>query len=174
MTANCWVNGAEQDQLAVSDRGLLYGDGVFETMAVRAGRLPLLDRHLARLGQGMRRLGIEGLDLTLLAREVSRRCEGVHSAVARLTVTRGSSARGYQPPAIARPTWILSLSEWPPHLAERARDGVVARLCQQRLARQPALAGIKHLNRLEQVLARAEWRRRPASTDRSRYPHQNG
>lgn len=158
MTPSCWINGEERDQVAVNDRGLLYGDGVFETMAVRAGSLPLLDRHMARLGRGLRRLGIDGLDLALLAAEVRRCCAGVDQAVARLTVTRGPSLRGYQPPAVPEPTRILSLSDWPRDLARRAGEGVVIRLCRQRLATQPVLAGIKHLNRLEQVLARAEWR----------------
>jgi len=158
MTPSCWVNGAEQDQIAVSDRGLRYGDGLFETMAVRAGRIPLLDRHLARLSLGLRRLGIEGVDVARLGGDVRRRCAAADRGVARLTVTRGSSARGYQPPVVAEPNWILALSEWPQGLAASARDGVVIRLCRQRLASQPALAGIKHLNRLEQVLARAEWR----------------
>jgi 4-amino-4-deoxychorismate lyase len=74
--------------------------------------------------------------------------------VLKLIVTRGTGGRGYAPDTAATPTWILSQHALPP---ETPDDGIVVRWCETRLAVQPALAGIKHCNRLEQVLARAEW-----------------
>jgi len=157
MNARTWVNGEMRDGLPVTDRGLQYGDGVFETMAICEGRLPLLDRHMARLGRGIGRLGIALPPALDLAAEVASRVSSVRQGVAKLIITRGSSGRGYQLPPRSMPNWILTLSEWPEHYAGVLAQGAHLRLCRQTLAIQPSLAGIKHLNRLEQVLARAEW-----------------
>lgn len=151
-----WVDGVAGDAIAASDRGLAYGDGLFETMRVVHGAIPLLERHLARLADGCARLGIA--PPPAIARELAEACVGVGDGVAKLVLTRGAGARGYAPPAGSRATRVLTiapLAAWPAHHYAR---GIAVRLCDTRLALQPALAGMKHLNRLEQVLARAEWR----------------
>ncbi len=137
----------------LDDRGLHYGDGLFETMALQGGRLRLLDLHLERLAQGAARLAIPlpGLDGLGAALEAFARQQG--EGVLKLILTRGSG-RGYAPPAAPSPNLILSHYPAPPM---DGQEGVAVRLCALRLSRQPLLAGIKHLNRLEQVLARAEW-----------------
>lgn len=137
-----------------TDRGLAYGDGVFETIAVNDGVPLALDRHLARIEAGCRRLGF---DAPPLADDIRDRCAGHARAVLKVIVTRGEGGRGYRPPTDPVPTRVITLHAWPAHDPAWAEQGVAVRWCETRLAIQPALAGLKHLNRLEQVLARAEW-----------------
>lgn len=151
-----WIDGRPAALLSVGDRGLAYGDGLFETVAVRHGRIALLERHLQRLGEGARRLLLP-LDLDLVRAELLAFAGELGSGVAKLIVTRGDGLRGYAPPADAHCRRILSGSPPPAYPARHAREGVRLYPCATRLAEQPLLAGLKHLNRLEQVLARAEW-----------------
>jgi 4-amino-4-deoxychorismate lyase len=151
------INGTPRETLPVGDRGLAYGDGLFETVAVRDGRLLLWSEHLDRLRAGCARLGIPPPDRTALTREAESLCGQPGRAVLRITLTRGGGGRGYRPDPDAMPTRIVARHPWPDTPDDRRSDGVAVRLCNTRLAVQPALAGIKHLNRLEQVLARAEW-----------------
>jgi 4-amino-4-deoxychorismate lyase len=156
MSWHVLVNGEPASAVPVSDRGLLYGDGVFETVLVARGHPVLWREHLARLAEGCRRLGLESSDPGVLAEELAAVSSGRDRCVVRLTLTRGEGARGYRPEA-TRNTRIVAA--YPaPEVAETAYlEGIAVRCCSTRLARQPRLAGIKHLNRLEQVLARAEW-----------------
>lgn len=147
-----WLNGEPAHAVPLADRGLQYGDGVFETMRVRDGRPLQLDRHLARLHAGLQRLHIPFDGLDTLRGELTAACAGRSGAVLKAIVTRGAGGRGYQPPTTPSATRIIGLFDLP----ERP-DTCDLRVCDVRLAAQPALAGIKHLNRLEQVLARAEW-----------------
>lgn len=156
------VNGVEQDQLPVSDRGLQYGDGVFETIAYHNGQLRFVSAHLDRLSQGCKRLGIDFQQRKALKIELHKICSDLDTkqsknAVVKIIVTRGSGGRGYQAAVDMEPTRIISIHPWPSHPEENTTAGVKVRLCQQRLVDNPALAGIKHLNRLEQILARNEW-----------------
>lgn len=150
------VNGAEQDVIGIDDRGLRYGDGLFETIAVRAGKPCHWDRHWSRLQHGALRLAIP-MPPTI-EDEARRVCAGASRAVLRIILTRGSGGQGYAADDSVPPNRIVSLLPWRERPSEWARDGVAVRLCRTRLARNPLLAGLKHLNRLEQVLARAEWR----------------
>ncbi|MBM7061002.1 aminodeoxychorismate lyase [Pseudomonas sp. UL073] len=151
-----WVDGIPADALSVKDRGLAYGDGLFETIAVRSGRAPLLSRHLHRLSDGCQRLGIS-CDLAMLDAELQRFAAAVGDGVAKFIVTRGDGQRGYAPTTTEQPRRLLQSSAFPTYPPEHAAQGVRLFPCQTRLAEQPLLAGMKHLNRLEQVLARAEW-----------------
>lgn len=151
-----WIDGRPAALLPVSDRGLAYGDGLFETIAVRQGRIALLERHLQRLAEGGRRLQLP-LPLDELRSELLAFAGELGHGVAKLIVTRGDGLRGYAPPAEARCRRIL-LGSPPPAYPPRHREaGIRLFPCATRLAEQPLLAGLKHLNRLEQVLARAEW-----------------
>ena len=96
-----WVDGRPAAELSVRDRGLAYGDGLFETLAVRAGTPRLLERHLARLEEGCRRLAIP-LDAAALRQELLAFCAALGDGVAKLIVTRGEGLRGYAPPAEPR------------------------------------------------------------------------
>lgn len=151
------VDGVAQTQVRADDRGLLYGDGLFETILFVRGEAPLWPRHMTRLLEGCTRLRLPMPDANALAHEASVVCAGMDRAVVRLTITRGSGPRGYAPPTPTQPLRVVSASpapEIPPGWYDR---GVRVRCCDLRLSAQPPLAGIKHLNRLENVLARAEW-----------------
>jgi 4-amino-4-deoxychorismate lyase len=154
---SCWVNGIPGASVSAADRGLQYGDGLFETMAVRQGRIALLERHLARLARGCERLGIDGVPVEELSRELMRAAGEPAVGVIKLIVTRGPQGRGYRPGRQLLPTRIITTYPAPEYPSDWARTGVQLRICATRLAEQPQLAGLKHLNRLEQVLARREW-----------------
>ncbi|MCY1350281.1 Aminodeoxychorismate lyase [compost metagenome] len=151
-----WVDGHPAGTLSIKDRGLAYGDGLFETLFVRGGQPRLLHRHLARLREGCTRLAIE-LDLTALQAELQAFCAVLGDGVAKLILTRGDGQRGYAPVSAGMPRRILQASAVPAYPPQHAEQGVRLYPCRTCLAEQPLLAGLKHLNRLEQVLARAEW-----------------
>lgn len=157
MHTRCLINGAPGDAVAVTDRGLHYGDGLFETLAVRDGHCEFWDRHMQRLHAGCERLRIPAPDSAQLADEARQLVHDSARCVLKIIVTRGSGGRGYRVPDTAQPTRILLRGDWPDHPHAHAEQGVRVRLCTQRLGTNPALAGLKHLNRLEQVLARMEW-----------------
>lgn len=151
------VNGREQGHIAVADRGLQYGDGLFETIAVIGGEPRLWKRHWQRLAAGCQRLGITGVDHDVLRGEVDGVCNGMERGVLKIIVTRGEGGRGYRPPQSVEATRIVATHPWPSYPETHWRQGVAMRTCTTRLGRNTALAGLKHLNRLEQVLARCEW-----------------
>ena len=149
------IDGIPAESIPLTDRALHFGDGVFETMHAGGGRIPLLARHLARLEQGCARLGIAAPDQRVLVRELTGFAEQTQAGVLKLIVSRGASGRGYSAGA-GEPTRVVLAYEALVPQASCYRDGVATGWCKLRLARGEELAGIKHLNRLEQVLARAE------------------
>lgn len=157
MSGGTLINGEPGGLLDPGDRGLAYGDGLFETLAVVEARAQHWDRHFARLLRGCERLGIPAPDPLCLAQEAASLCAGVPRGVLKLILTRGVGGRGYRPPPQPEPTRILSLHAWPDYPASHREQGVKVRLCSTPLALNRRLAGLKHLNRLEQILARAEW-----------------
>ena len=151
-----WVDGQPQATLGLSDRGLAYGDGLFETIAVASGRPLLFKRHLYRLFEGCTRLGM-AVDRALIERELLGYAKAMGSGVLKLILTRGDSQRGYGADPSASPRRILQASPRPAYPQSHYDTGVRLFPCATRLAEQPLLAGLKHLNRLEQVIARNEW-----------------
>ena len=149
------VNGVESSAISVDDRGLQYGDGLFETMLAQDGRVRHFDRHMERLAEGGRRLGMPVPDPDLIAAECERALAGLGAGSVKLMVTRGPGPRSYRPPAEPSVTRIVVSSA--PKPRNDPDDGIVVRLCETPLGLNPRLAGLKHLNRLEQVLACAEW-----------------
>ena len=152
MASASFVGLARADGVSPANRGLNYGDGLFETMRVHRGTLPLWPRHLARLREGAQRLGIAVPDPAFIEARIAEMGDGVDAGVLKLLLTRGDGGRGYAPPVDAPPAWMLALHPLPPASA----TGLRLHACETRLAIQPALAGLKHCNRLEQVLARVE------------------
>ncbi|HEV7606144.1 MAG TPA: aminodeoxychorismate lyase [Steroidobacteraceae bacterium] len=151
-----WIDGAPADRVPIDDRGLQYGDGLFETMLVRHGRVRFIDAHLARLALGCTRLAIPfEVGAALRAEIAATSARAPALAILKLIVTRGSGPRrGYPPAAPVRPRRLLSLFAVPP--VPPMDEGVDVRLAALTVAENPALAGIKHLNRLENVLAASE------------------
>lgn len=150
-----WINGQPESRLPVSDRGLAYGDGLFETIRITSRGPVLLDYHLDRLMLGCRRLHIPLQREAMLA-ELERWPGFTVPGVIKLIVTRGSGGRGYAP-AVMEPCRILQHFPVPVYPDAWFEQGIGVFPCQTRLGQVPELVGIKHLNRLEQVLARGEW-----------------
>lgn len=144
----------EQQWVSMDDRGLAYGDGLFETVLVRDGKPLLWDQHMTRLAHGCQVLGIPLPSQDELDRLPGQVGPGLR--VLKLILTRGSGGRGYLPPASSLPCLRWQATDFLPQPL-RWRDGVRVRHCRLRLGVQPLLAGLKHLNRLENVLARNEW-----------------
>jgi 4-amino-4-deoxychorismate lyase len=146
-----FINGAAGDSLSSHDRGLAYGHGVFETMRLGSGDIPLRAHHLARLAEGLRQLAIPcdpgAIEAQLLALLPAMPADGT----VKLVVTAGIGPRGYRPAARGHPSVIV---HWYPPAAPVASARL--RPCEYRLPVNPRLAGIKHLNRLDQVLAATE------------------
>jgi 4-amino-4-deoxychorismate lyase len=152
------IDGIQTDLIDAGDRGLQYGDGLFETIAVEQGEPQRWPQHMARLQAGCERLGISLPDEQTLLEEARTLCaDGRERTVLKVIVTRGSGGRGYRAFAGALSHRILSLHPRPDYPIAWQQEGIRIRVCETRLGLQPALAGLKHLNRLEQVLARSEW-----------------
>ncbi len=151
-----WLDGVPLDADAGLDRGLEFGDGLFETIAVSGSRPRLLERHLARLAGGCERLGLAGPEPGALAAELTAAALRPGTGLLKLIVTRGAGGTGYGIGPAARARRYLYAGPARARPADWAAEGVAVRLLTTRLAEQPLLAGLKHLNRLEQVLARRE------------------
>ena len=158
MTAAVLINGVTPADplhaLPIEDRGFQYGDGVFESALLARGRVRFLEQHLRRLALGCERLGITPPDAGILRSDVQRLSGSAERAVLKIVVTRGIGPRSYRPSASSKTTRVVALYPAPP---QPAVTGLALRWCETRLGRNARLAGIKHLNRLEQVLAQAEW-----------------
>jgi 4-amino-4-deoxychorismate lyase len=151
------VNGVEGAGVAADDRGLQYGDGLFETMAAVDGSIRHFELHMGRLADGCKRLWIPMPGIEQIAADCRRVLEGLGSATVKLIVTRGAGPRGYAPPDEPTVTRIVTAASSHAHDAAAMRP-VVAQVCRTRLALSEQFAGMKHLNRIEQVMAAAELR----------------
>lgn len=156
------VNGVLGAQVSPLDRGFAYGDGVFETCKMLQGKIPLWHLHKERLLKSCEKLSIPVVidlveaQLTSLISLLAT--TNIENAVVKFTVTRGQGGRGYRAPDTTSPTIVIGVFPAANYPQGYFSEGVSVRLCNQRLSCNPSLAGLKHLNRLEQVLARAEWR----------------
>ncbi len=150
------VNGKPGNLISIRDRGLLYGDGVFRTFGASHGKAQQWPLHFRKLQHDCAALGIACPDEALLSAELNNLLAQHPDGVVKLIVTRGEGARGYAPPVAAEATRLWDISPVPEYPADWTTYGIKARLCQLRLGHQRHLAGIKHLNRLENVLAAAE------------------
>ncbi len=150
------INGRRATEVDATDRGLAYGDGLFETIAVADARPCLWTLHLQRLAQGCARLGIPLPEPAALLDECTAEINGQPQGALKIILTRGAGPRGYRAPDQPKPTRIVQFSRGA-IASPAAAPAVQLRVCRTRLGWNPALAGIKHLNRLEQVMARREW-----------------
>lgn len=149
------INGTTQQTLPATDRALQFGDGCFTTARVVNGQIQFIAAHLRRLRQACERLFIPFQHWEQLAQEMQSLAAGKAAGVVKVILSRGSGGRGYSIADCQTPTRILSFSAMPAHYSRWRDQGVTLALSPVRLGRNPQLAGIKHLNRLEQVLIRA-------------------
>ena len=146
------VDGEAVTSITITDRGLHYADALFETIRMRGDTAPLWSHHMLRLCRGAERLGMPAPDTGLLARECARLSAGKQASVCKIIYTRGSGGQAYSPPEDPRPVRVIMALEAPP----LTPSGIAVTFCRTPLATSPALAGLKHCGRLEQVLARRE------------------
>jgi 4-amino-4-deoxychorismate lyase len=151
------VNGQASGVVDPTDRGVAYGDGVFRTCLVREGRVVGWTRHYRKLAADCELLDLPCPPSRVLLDELANAAGELHEAAAKIIVTRGVGPRGYAAPVYPVATRIVLAGPLPQHPENYRTLGVVVRRCQLRLALQPRLAGAKHLNRLENVMARMEW-----------------
>ncbi|HUL12872.1 MAG TPA: aminodeoxychorismate lyase [Methylococcaceae bacterium] len=154
---NTLVNGVETRCVDFADRGFQYGDGIFTTMLVSCGTPLFLGDHLDRLQRDSARLALPFPGREILAEEARLLSNANRESVLKIQLTRGAGGRGYRCPDEPNPTRVLSCHPAPDYPPELRNLGIRARLCRARLGINPLLAGVKHMNRLEQVLARSEW-----------------
>lgn len=155
MLIACWLNGHPIAHLSPLERGFAYGDGVFSTIAVRHGKAALLDYHWQRLVEGCQRLGIHCPDISHWQNDFLRFAEQYTHIIAKIIITRGEGGRGYLPDSQAQANcyfYAYPVIDYP----QDYQQGIVSDFLRGRLGVNPLLAGLKHLNRLEQVLLRQE------------------
>ncbi|KLV08976.1 4-amino-4-deoxychorismate lyase [Photobacterium aquae] len=160
------INGVKASSVAVSDRAMQYGDGCFTTMLVEQGKVRLWPYHLARLQTALERLAISAPDWGALTESVHQLAadlcppqEAVNSsskAGIKILISRGSGGRGYSAAGCNDTQVVISTFAWPAHYTQWQHDGIALGVCRQSLAKAPMLAGLKHLNRLEQVMLKRE------------------
>ena len=154
---DCLVNGELGQRVSAADRGLHYGDGLFETIAVIDGQPRFWQGHMDRLGAGCERLGLPVTPQAVLLREVQTVSAGRANCMVKILLSRGASNIGFRPRPVTEASRVVCSFPWPPVEGQPEVLGIATRICDLRLGIQPELAGINHLNRLEQVRARAEW-----------------
>jgi len=157
------LNGSFDHAISPFDRGFAYGDGVFRTLVMRDGVPESWPQHYQKLVADCAVIGIVCPSAELLMSDLQQLfipdvLTTNQSAVAKIIISRGEGERGYAPPSITMPTRVVIKSAASVYATKNYSTGVDLHLCETRLADQPKLAGIKHLNRLENVMARMEWR----------------
>lgn len=148
------INGTEQQTLPATDRATQFGDGCFTTARIIDGQIQFLPAHLQRLQHACERLFIPFTDGAVLEQEIKTLAAAKADGVVKVIISRGAGGRGYSTANCNAPTRMLSVSARPAHYARWQQEGITLALSPVRLGRNPLLAGLKHLNRLEQVLIR--------------------
>lgn len=153
------VNGSPSDTVSVNNRGLAFADGVFETLKVSNSSVEFYALHIARLRKGCDRLKLN-CDFSAIDADVKvlLNSNKLNEAVLKITVTREFTSRGYEPDKDAGCDRIVSLQACNNHYRKLQNTGITLRVCETRLSENPLLAGIKHIARLENVMASGEWR----------------
>ncbi|TYK66792.1 aminodeoxychorismate lyase [Colwellia echini] len=154
----CSVNGQQQTEIAILDRGLAYGDGIFTTAKIEQGKIVLLEKHIERLIEGCYKLKIHLPNHVNLTEQLKSVAQGYTKAVLKVMITAGSGGRGYSRLGLDNndTNIIIVISDFPHHYNQMAKAGITLGISKQQLSTSTMLCGLKHLNRLEQVLLKAE------------------
>jgi 4-amino-4-deoxychorismate lyase len=154
----CSINGIEQTSIALNDRGLAYGDGLFTTAKIVNSQVVLLEKHIERLIAGCQQLKLAGPSPERLASQLQSVASLYSQAVLKVMITAGSGGRGYSRIGLneSDTNIIILVSDFPSHYKSLALQGIDLGISNQQIGISTMLAGIKHLNRLEQVLLRDE------------------
>lgn len=152
----CSINYQQVDTLSVQDRGLAYGDGLFTTAKIKNGQVEMFSAHLERLKRGCTALALNKPDFTLLSQQITDVATFYPLAVLKIIITAGVGGRGYSRQGIKSSNVIIMIFDFPKHYITWQQQGINLGVAQSQLGLSAMLAGIKHLNRLEQVLIRQE------------------
>jgi 4-amino-4-deoxychorismate lyase len=151
------VDGKPATSIPADDRGLAYGDGLFETIEISSGQPVLWKRHMQRLLRGCQELGIHYDDDAQLLHECLALAEGHERGIIKIMLTRGSGGRGYRPDASCKVRRIVMYHAWPEMAVTNPTEGIRLFRCKTPVTVNKRLAGLKTLCRLEQVMAQLEW-----------------
>ncbi len=154
------IQNHAQHQVSIDDRGLNYGDGFFTTAKVVNSRIVFWQHHVNRLITCQQKLSFPPLNFYHIEKEVQQLINGVELGVIKILVTRGTGGRGYAVPEPAKPNYIIKLTPYPDNYNQLKQTGVELDVVDFRLGHQPYFAGLKTLNRLEQVMIKDELAKR--------------
>lgn len=152
----CLVNGKQQDYIDIENRGLAYGDGLFTTAKISNGHVQFLSAHIERLFVGCKKLGITPPSRDKLIKQLTAVAKTYSLAVLKVIITAKSGGRGYARATNKGHDLIITVHDYPSHYDELTNTGLNLGVSKQQIGLNPMLAGLKHLNRLEQVLLRDE------------------
>lgn len=152
----CLVNGVEQRIIDIENRGLAYGDGLFTTAKIIKGKVEHLSSHIQRLLLGCKTLGLPSPSKTELTEQLSQIAKQYELAVLKVIISAGSGGRGYARANNSPNDVIIMVHDYPQHYDALALQGITLGNSHQQIGINPMLSGLKHLNRLEQVLLRQE------------------
>lgn len=152
----CSVNGRQVDNISIIDRGFSYGDGVFTTAKIVNGKVDMLTRHIQRLKDSCGILNISIPDINKLQQQIITLAKTYSLAVIKIIITAGEGGRGYSRVGCSVANIIISIYEFPKHYLNWQQKGVSLGTSRLKFGLNPLLSGLKHLNRLEQVLLRQE------------------
>lgn len=142
--------------VSIFDRGLSYGDGCFTTGLIINAKVQMLEQHLNRLNSHSAKLGIQQININVLREKMLTAALNIELGVIKVIITAGVGGRGYSRIGCGEPQMIVSVHPYPEHYHQWQQSGITLALSEQQLSKSPMLAGLKHLNRLEQVLLRQE------------------
>jgi 4-amino-4-deoxychorismate lyase len=152
----CLVNGRQQNQIDIENRGLAYGDGLFTTAKIVDGKIQYLSSHVQRLLVGCEKLALIAPNTVELTKQLRVVATQYDLAVLKVIIIAGSGGRGYARSTEKKNELIIMVHDYPTHYDELAIEGVTLGNSRQQMGINPMLSGLKHLNRLEQVLLRQE------------------
>ncbi len=154
----CTVNGNEKSEISINDRGFSYGDGLFTTARIIDGEVLMLTEHINRLVYGSNKLGLAVFDSNKLQQDIKKIAKSFHDNVLKVMITAGCGGRGYSRLAESESqnNIIIMVFDFPHHYHEWKKTGITLGVSEQKIGLNPMLSQLKHLNRLEQVLLRAE------------------
>lgn len=154
MDSIAFINGKEQSRISISNRNFQYGDGLFETCVVKDNQILFWEKHLLRLNEGCKKLKIKNIDKSIWLKDIKKALSLTpkKNCVVKLILSRGDSQRGYGYPDDILPVRVVIVSELK---NAKAKKSFSLEYAQSGYHSNPILAGIKHCNRIEQVLARA-------------------
>lgn len=154
---NYLINGSFEQTISPLDRGFAYGDGVFRTLKIKDGLPEYWPQHYQKLFADCTAIQLVCPSAELLMHDMQQLFLPDESAVAKIIITRGVGDRGYAPPAVTAPMRVMLKTKLPTYDARYFSEGINLHVCNTKCTQQALLAGVKHLNRLENVLARMEW-----------------